>query len=71
MTKSDVDKGVQKCISDGLEGGQARYEGFCVMMNSLFPGNNITSNKNWSITLKDGNLYKGNSSLYEAKIYYN
>ena len=39
-------------------------------MNTLFPGNDIKSNNNWSITLKDGNLYKGNSSLYEAKLYY-
>lgn len=70
MTKSDVEKGVQKCISGGLEGNHARYEGFCTVMNTLFPGNNITSNNNWSITLKDGNLYKGNSTLDEAKLYY-
>tara|TARA_B100001769_G_C22016077_1_gene546033 strand:- start:229 stop:342 length:114 start_codon:yes stop_codon:yes gene_type:complete len=36
MTKSDVEKGVQKCISEGIKGGPERYEGFCTMMNSLF-----------------------------------
>jgi hypothetical protein len=70
MTKSDVEKGVHKCISDGLEGNHARYEGFCTVMNTLFPGNNIKSTNNWSIILKDGNFYKGNSTLDEAKLYY-
>ena len=33
--------------------------------------NNIKSTNNWSIMLKDGNFYKGNSTLDEAKLYYN
>ena len=58
---------IYKCNS--IEGSNKRYEGFCTVMDLLFPGRKIRYKMNdnnkggtgtkWSVTLKNGQTYQG------------
>ena len=52
-----------------IENVVARYDGFCTIMNLLFPKNNINSKNDWYITLQDGLIYSGCSNKHNAGLF--
>ena len=68
MTNDQIQDKVNECTAK-LEGSAGRYGGFCIIMNLLFPGNNITSTADWSINLLNGKYYRSNHITYDSRLY--
>ena len=66
MTTDQIQNSITECNIEGVKG---RYDGFCIVMNILFPGNNISSSTDWSVKLANGKYYRADHTIPEAKLY--
>jgi hypothetical protein len=66
--KNEITSSVNKCLSDGLEGGKNRYDGFIIILDLLFPKKRIPSEGKWSITLNNKLIYQGDDANYDASL---